>query len=219
MNLVKFTLPSAKGERLKETEQELSKPSLEQAKLKHDLALVEAALYVAGRPLSSKRLGSLVKTRSKNKVKQLVGKLREEYENRGSSLEILEVKDNRFVLQLKSRYAPEVHRFAMNPKLSSGPLKTLSYIAYRQPMLQKKVVEARGSHVYSHIQELEERGLIVSERVGRTKRLRTTDYFADYFGFSHHINVMKKQLKSLFGDIAKRRPERKENEELSTESK
>lgn len=183
---------------MKETGQKSSEKPIEQARLKHDLALVEAALYVAGRPLSWRRLGYLVKTRSKNKVKQLVEKLREEYESRGSALEILEVKDDRFVLQLKLEYAPEVRRLSMNPKLSSGPLKTLSYIAYRQPVLQKKVIEARGSHVYSHIRELEKLGLIVCEKAGRTKRLRTTEYFADYFGFSHSIGAMKKQLKSLF---------------------
>ncbi|MEA2090388.1 MAG: SMC-Scp complex subunit ScpB [Thermoproteota archaeon] len=204
---------------MKETEQKSSKASLEQAKLKHNLALVEAALYVTDRPLNWKRLGYLVKTRSKNKVKQLIEKLSEEYENRDSALEILQVKDDKFVLQLKSEYAPKVRRFAMKPKLSSGPLKTLSYIAYRQPILQKKVVKVRGSHVYSHIKELEERGLIVSERTGRTKRLRTTDYFADHFGFSHNVGAMKRQLKSLFEDLAKRKPEEIEEEEPSTESR
>lgn len=200
---------------MKKTGQKSSKVSLKQAKLKHNLALLEAALYVAGRPLNWKRLGYLVRTRSKDKVEQLVEKLRGEYENRDSALEILEVKDGRFVLQLRSEYAPEVRRFAMNPKLSSGPLKTLSYIAYRQPVLQKKVVEAQGSHVYSYIRELEQRGLIVSEKVGRTKRLRTTDYFADYFGFSHNIGAMKRQLKSLFEDLAESKPEEKEKRERS----
>jgi segregation and condensation protein B len=195
-----------------ETEQKSSKTSLEQEDLKQNLALIEGALYVAGRPLSWKKLGYLVKTRSKRKVKQLIEKISEEYEKRGSALEILEAKNDSFVLQLKSEYAPEVRRFAVNPKLSSGPLKTLSYIAYRQPILQKKVVMARGSHVYTHINELIDRGLIVSEKTGRTKRLRTTDYFADHFGFSHNIGAMKKQLKSLFEELTKRKPEETEKE-------
>jgi len=37
----------------------------EEEKLKRELALVEAALYVAGRPLDLNTLGSVLKTRSK----------------------------------------------------------------------------------------------------------------------------------------------------------
>jgi len=176
---------------------------LSEEKLKRDSALLEAALYVAGRPLDLRTLGSIIKTRSKRKVQRLVSILMEEYKNRETALEILELEDKRFVLQLKAEYSPQVQRLAIRPLLSKGPLKTLSYIAYRQPVLQPQVVDVRGHHAYGHLRQLESMGLISRERVGRTRLLRTTGFFADYFGLSHDLRTMKRQLKRVFEDFEK----------------
>ncbi|MGC9345661.1 MAG: SMC-Scp complex subunit ScpB [Candidatus Bathyarchaeales archaeon] len=167
-------------------------------KTQRKLALVEAALYVAGRPLDLKELCSVLKTRSKNKTRKLAKMLMQEYTNRNTALEILELKDERYVLQLKAEFTPHVRKLVKRPLLSTGPLKTLAYIAYRQPVSQKRVVEVRGRHVYGHIKLLREMGLVVGERRGRSTILRTTEYFADYFGLSHDLPTMKKQLKKVF---------------------
>ena len=174
-------------------------------KLRRDLALVEAALYVAGRPLDLKELCSVLKTRSKNKAKKLVKTLMQEYASRDTALEILELKDERYVLQLKAEFTPKVRKLVKKPLLSTGPLKTLSYIAYRQPVSQKRVVDVRGRHAYGHIKILKEMRLITGERKGRSTVLRTTEYFADYFGLSHDTATMKRQLKNVFEDFSKSR--------------
>jgi segregation and condensation protein B len=172
-------------------------------RIQRDLALLEAALYVAGRPLDLNELCSILKTRSKNKAKKFVKMLVAEYADRNTALEILELKDERYVLQLKAEYTPLVKRLVNRPLLSTGPLKTLSYIAYRQPISQKRVVDVRGHHVYGHIKLLKEMGLIGAERSGRSLVLRTTEYFADYFGLSHETATMKKELAHVFEDFAK----------------
>jgi segregation and condensation protein B len=172
-------------------------------RIQRDLALLEAALYVAGRPLDLNELCSIVKTRSKNKAKKFMNMLVAEYADRNTALEILELKDERYVLQLKAEYTPLVKRLVNRPLLSTGPLKTLSYIAYRQPISQKRVVDVRGHHVYGHIKLLKEMGLIGAERSGRSLVLRTTEYFADYFGLSHEAATMKKELAHVFEDFAK----------------
>jgi len=172
-------------------------------KMQHDLALLEAALYVAGRPLDLNDLCSVLKTRSKNKARKLAQMLMKEYANRNTALEILELKDERYVLQLKAEFTPHVKKLVTRPLLSTGPLKTLSYIAYRQPISQKRVVEVRGHHVYGHIKLLKEMGLVAAERSGRSSVLRTTEYFADYFCLSHDVATMKKELKHVFEDFAK----------------
>lgn len=46
-------------------------------------------------------------------------------------------------------------------------------------------------------------GLISGERSGRSLMLKTTELFADYFGLSHDIATMKKELKNVFEDFAK----------------
>jgi len=173
-------------------------------KTQRDLALLEAALYVAGRPLELNELCSVLKTRSKNKTRKLAKTLMREYASRNTALEILELKDERYVLQLKAELTPHVRKLVKRPLLSTGPLKTLSYIAYRQPISQKRVVEVRGHHVYGHIKLLREMGLVAAERSGRSRVLRTTEYFADYFGLSHDVATMKKELKHVFEDFAKK---------------
>jgi segregation and condensation protein B len=184
-----------------------SKPRVQQAqdseKTLHWLALLEAALYVAGRPLDLNELCSVLGSRSKKKAKKFVNILRQEYYARNTALEILELKDERYVLQLKAEFTPLVKKFVNRPLLSSGPLKTLSYIAYRQPVSQKRVVDVRGQHAYGHIKLLKDMGLIAAERSGRSMALKTTDYFADYFGLLHDTALMKKELKRIFGEALK----------------
>lgn len=173
---------------------------------RRDLALLEAALYVAGRPLDLKTLASVIKTRSKNKTRSRVRKLVEEYGNRDTALEILELEDERFVLQLKAEYTPKVRKLALRPLLTVGPLKTLSYIAFRQPVPQSHVIDVRGHHAYQHLKQLENFGLITREKTGRTKVIRTTEFFADYFSLSHDLRTLKQQLKGIFESFIKFEP-------------
>ena len=167
------------------------------------LRLLEAALYVAGRPLDLNELCSVLNTRSKKKTKKYTKLLIREYSGRNTSLEILELKDERYVLQLKADYTPLVKKLVNRPLLSSGPLKTLSYIAYRQPISQKRLIEVRGQHAYGHVKVLKDMGLIAAEPAGRSMTLRTTDYFADYFGLTHDTATMKRELKRIFGEVMK----------------
>ena len=171
-------------------------------KMDADVTLAEAALYVAGRPLDLNDLCWVLKTRSKKRARRTVDKLREQYMARATALEVLELKDERFVLQLKADFTPHVKKFVNRPLLSIGPLKTLSYVAYRQPVSQKRVIDVRGRHAYGHIKTLKDMGLVGSERNGRSMVLRTTEYFADYFGLSLDTASMKKELKHVFQEPA-----------------
>ena len=174
---------------------------------------MEAGLYVAGRPLDLKTLAGIVGTRSKKKVKKLAKMLVEDYKNRKTALEILELEEDRFVMQLKAEYTGQVRKLSTRPLLSVGPLKTLSYIAFRQPILQTQVIDVRGNHSYGHLKQLEEMELIAREGVGKNRMLRTTAFFADFFGLSHDLRTMKRQLKTVFKDFSKSEVEVKMNPE------
>jgi segregation and condensation protein B len=197
---------------LKEEQQESSNEEKKE-KFTKKLALLEAGLYVAGRPLDLKTLGSVTGIRSKRKVRKLAQALVENYKNRDTALEVLELEGERFVMQLKAEYTSKVRKLATKPLLSAGPLKTLSYIAFRQPVPQVQVIDVRGHHAYGHIRQLEEMELIVREGAGRKKMLRTTQFFADFFGLSHDLRAMKRQLKSVFEDFAKPEAEAESNPE------
>ena len=96
-----------------------------------ELAMLEAALYVAGRPLNLKTLGYVIGTRSKKRVRQLATMLMKKYKGRDMALEVLELEDHRFVLH--AHYAcergcmySEVERYIIQSRLlplSSNSLK------------------------------------------------------------------------------------------------
>lgn len=77
-------------------------------------------------------------------------------------------------------------------------MKTLSFIAYKQPVTQSYLAKVRGNLSYSHVRQLQEIGLISEEKLGRTKVLRTTPNFADYFNLSQDLQTMKRQLEQVF---------------------
>ncbi|HJY14938.1 MAG TPA: SMC-Scp complex subunit ScpB, partial [Nitrososphaeraceae archaeon] len=88
--------------------------------------------------------------------------------------------------------------FANQPMVSGGALKTLSYVTYEQPVLSRRLVQIRGSQVYSHLKELERVGFIQYEKVGRLKIFKTSKKFQDYFGIQD-INALKGNLLSTKG--------------------
>ncbi len=190
----------------KDSESHPEQSELEDRK-RHNLVMLEAALYVSGRPLDLNEIGSVLNTRSKKRAQDYVKTLVQEYASRNTALEILELKDERYVMQVKAEFTPLVKKLVNRPLLSSGPLKTLSYIAYRQPLTLKRVIEVRGQHAYGHVKVLKEMGLIDAERSGRSMMLKTTYYFADYFGLTQDTTSMKRDLKRIFGEALKDEPQ------------
>ena len=137
--------------------------------------ILEAALFVSGGILSEAQLAELV---PRGDVKTLMGELIRDYG--GSAIEIVDL-GGKYIMQVRQEYVDSVKNLA--PKELANPiLRTLSLIAYKQPITQADVVRARGSKAYDHIKELEERELIKSKKYGHTKLLETTKTFDEYFG-------------------------------------
>jgi segregation and condensation protein B len=193
-------------EKPKEQPVELN-PDAEQAqdneRRAHCMVQIEAALFVAGRPLDLNELCQVIGSRSKKKAQKYADALMQEYKARSTALEILALKDERYVLQVKVEFTHLIQKLVNRPLLSSGPLKTLSYIAIKQPISQKRVIDVRGQHAYGHIKELKESHLIQAEKSGRSMLLKTTGNFADYFGLPYDIVEMKRNLKKIFGEALK----------------
>lgn len=156
--------------------------------------IIEAALFAAGGPVGEQQLKNLI-NRSGTYVAALIDKLIDEYRRRDSPMEIIRM-EGKYVMQLKAEYASSV--MPVSPKeLSTSLLRTLSVIAYYQPLLQNELVCIRGQAAYDHVAILLERGLIQKKRNGRSYELTTTDLFCDYFGLSHgDIESIKQQIAS-----------------------
>ncbi|HJS83423.1 MAG TPA: SMC-Scp complex subunit ScpB [Nitrososphaera sp.] len=157
------------------------------------VARLEAALYSAGRPLSVDELIRASGTNSKEKTLKVVNDLVKRSRSAFKAIEIAQLDDGNFVFQLKPQYGPLVRKFAQHPLVPSAALKTLSYIAYEQPVTSKRLVQIRGSQVYTHLKELEQLQFVEHENLGRLKVYRTTKKFQDYFGITD-MNAMKSKL-------------------------
>jgi segregation and condensation protein B len=157
--------------------------------------LCEAALYVSGRPLDLKMIGSVIGARSEDKIRATAAAVSERYKLAGSPIQVVELPDGRFVMQLKAEFAKHVRKLSNRPLLTPGPLRTLSFIAIKQPVTQSYVVRVRGKLAYVHVKQLRDMDLINDERIGRTRMLRTTSTFADYFNLNHDPSLMKRELK------------------------
>jgi segregation and condensation protein B len=156
-------------------------------------ARIEAALYSAGRPLSIEELTGVSGTNSKQKTMKILTDLIKKTKSVFKAIEITSLEDGTYVFQLKPAYMSVIRRFAHQPLVPSAALKTLSYIAYEQPVTSRRLVQIRGTQVYAHIKELENMAFIEHEKLGRLKVYKITEKFQNYFGITD-LNSMKNKL-------------------------
>ncbi len=154
-------------------------------------ALVEAALFVSEKPLSLEKLLSIA-TISEDEVKQIILKLKEELEKKDRAIDLVETPEG-YELRLKPEYRDAVAGLAPFSDLSHGMMRTLAIVAVKQPIKQSLIVKYQGNKTYGYVVNLENKGLIKTEKSGRTKLITTTEGFEKYFGKS--ASEMKKFLK------------------------
>ncbi len=157
-------------------------------------ARIESALYSSGRPLSIEELIKASGTESRPKTLAILDSLIKKTKNVFAAIEIVVLPDGNFVFQLKPEYSSSVRKYASKPILSKAVQKTLSYIAYSQPISSRQLVEVRGSGVYSQLKELRQLNFIEHQNVGRLRIYSTTQKFQKYFGIEGDVDVLKQKL-------------------------
>jgi segregation and condensation protein B len=163
---------------------------------KEALAKVEAALYAAGRPLSVEEIAHVAGTASERKATAIAREIAKTVNGTMTAVEVVEYSGPRFAMQLRAQYTQTARKFATRPLLTRAALRTLSFIAFFQPISAADLVLRRSSTVYQHLKELEDVGFIIGERQGRSRSYTTTGRFAEYFGLSTDITTMKRQLEN-----------------------
>ena len=159
------------------------------------IARLEAALYSAGRPMSVEELIRASGTESRTKTLNLLSKLIQKAKTAFKAIEIVILPDGSYVFQLKPEYSSTIgRRYASKPILPKATQKTLSYIAYEQPISSKQLVEVRGTGVYSHLKELSQLDFIEHQNVGRIKIYNTTEKFRKYFGIQGDDDTLRQKL-------------------------
>ncbi|MEM2487085.1 MAG: SMC-Scp complex subunit ScpB [Thermoproteota archaeon] len=143
---------------------------------------IEAALFASGRPLSLLQLKSAAGVRKLEKVENALKELIEEYRSRDTSLEIVEIGKENYMLRVKPEYTNYVRKLGVKPMISRASLKTLTLIGLKQPIAQSKIIVLRGTHAYKQIRRLVEMGLVEASRSGRSRLLRLTPTGLSIFG-------------------------------------
>lgn len=154
-----------------------------------DCVILEAVLFCAGKPLSVSEIAKCVSWNEK-RVKDAIKELVKIYKKRKGALEVTKA-GNKYVMQVKAELYRYASKFAPG-ELSQSLLKTLSLIAYHQPVKQSHLIKMLGVKVYEHVKTLQNKKLITAKPHGSTKILETTSYFSEYFGIG---TTDKKKIK------------------------
>ncbi len=145
--------------------------------------LVEAALFIAGRPLSVEDIASACNSGNPGSIRQHIEELQKEYLNRESGIILEEVSEG-YLMTLEADVEKQILHLAPEKEISSAALKTLALIAHQQPVKQSEVVKIRGNRAYRYIKELREQNFIETKKNGRTRLLSTTPRFSEYFNIN-----------------------------------
>lgn len=158
---------------------------------------VEAILFTTGKFLSIEDISSLIAISSLDQIKDALNSLIQDYNSKNSSLQIIQ-QGNQYKLTLKKDYLYLTIQLLHDTELNKPLQETLALIAYKQPVLQSLIVKMRGNTSYEHISKLTELEFISSEKHGRTRLIKTTPKFYEYF------DVIDNELKEKFNHVEKK---------------
>jgi len=157
-------------------------------------ALVEAALFLSETPLSLRRLSRISGIRERE-LKKILDSMKKELNSEEHGIELIESEEG-YYLQVKDEYLGKVADLASHTDIPRGPLRTLSIVALKQPILQSEIVKIQGNKAYGYIKYLESKGLIRTEKSGKTRLVRTTKEFERYFGKS--LKEIQERLREVY---------------------
>jgi segregation and condensation protein B len=141
--------------------------------------IVEAVLFASSKPLRMAEIEAASQL-SDDVIRRAISKLKREYDERGSSIEVAKI-GIRYSMQLRKQYTGYGMPFA-EVEVPKEVLKTAAYVAYNQPIRQSELVESLGSEVYELVRILRSAGLISVKKQGQTLLLTTSKRFPEYFG-------------------------------------
>ena len=157
--------------------------------------LVEAALFVADRPLRPEELSKVTGV-NVGHVSKVLGELRNEYD--GRALEIAETPEG-WHMRVRHDVLPRVAHLTPHSDLTEGCKRTLALILYKEPVKQSDIIKIQGNKAYEYIKKLQKKGLVKGVNKGHTKILELTQEFESYFG--ERKESLKTRMQEELGHI------------------
>lgn len=140
---------------------------------------VEAALFSSSELISVHDIVERVGSEEAD-VRYALLDLKKEYDARDSAIMIAKI-GNSYRMMLKPEYSDYTGKFA-KAEMTGGMMRTLSTIAYNQPVLQSELFKTRGVRTYDDVRTLIDMDLVSGKKSGQTLELTTTKKFSEYFG-------------------------------------
>jgi segregation and condensation protein B len=168
-------------------------------------AIIEALIFASPDPITTKAIGKLLDTETKEDIEAAVEALKADYEGRGG-LQLIEVAGG---YEIVTR--PDLHEWVRRlfqerttQKLSVAALETLAVVAYKQPITAPEIAEIRAVNAAGVVSTLMERKLvkIVGRKavVGRPFLYGTTREFLERFGLNDLADLPKiEDMSDLLG--------------------
>ena len=156
---------------------------------------VEAILFTLSRFTTAEEIAKIL-NHPPAKVKQILEKLEKEYSSRDSAI-TLQKQENKYKLNIKKEFGHLANKLVSDAELDSPTTKTLAVIAYKAPIKQSIIIKIRGNKAYEHIKSLVESTLVSSEKQGRTRLLKLTHHFYNYF------DIAEKEVKEKLNQTIK----------------
>jgi len=155
-----------------------------------ELARLEAALFMAREPLTTRRLAKLARLDDGTRARSLVKELRQLQDAAGSAFRVEQIAGG-FQLLTRAPFGPWVRRLqegGSGGRLSPAALETLAIVAYRQPVTRAEIESIRGVGSEEILRQLLERDFVAiggrAEDLGRPNVYVTTRRFLAAFGLS-----------------------------------
>jgi len=128
---------------------------------------IEALLFIAGRPLSYKKISELVSVQAKaSDIKQVIHELATYYQDNDRGIQIALVDDkaqmvtHKDVAEITQKFSKE----EMQGELSKPSIETLTIIAYRGPISKLDLERIRGINCSLILRNLMLRGLVQEKK-------------------------------------------------------
>jgi segregation and condensation protein B len=141
---------------------------------------LEAILFSIGKKISIEELSRLCKITNQRIIESKLQELKQDYEQKESSLMLVSEKDN-WKLTVRERHLSLVKNLAIDTELNKSVTETLAMIAFKYPVMQSDIIKIRSNKAYDHIKELEEMQFLEKVRNGRTYQIKLTKKFFEYF--------------------------------------
>ena len=155
-----------------------------------ELARLEAALFLAREPLSTRRLAKLARLADGTRARVLLRELKRLQEDTGAAFRVEQIAGG-FRLLTRASLGPWVRRLLGTPaenRLSSAALETLAIVAYRQPVTRAEIEAIRGVGCEDMLRQLMERDFVAiggrTEDIGRPNVYVTSRRFLQAFGLA-----------------------------------